>query len=443
MDVVRRSTADASTHDAAGAEGHSASAGHVMLSIVIPAYNEERGLADIIERTLAAKDAICAATATIRDVELIVVDDGSTDRTPEIARAYARVTLVRHGENKGYGSALKTGFEAAHGTYIGFLDADGTYPPEQFPRLCRSLEQERADIVIGSRMSGSASAMPLPRYVGNKLFARLLSWIIGRTITDTASGMRVFKRSILPTLLPLPDGLHLTPAMSTRALHEGLKIVEVPIQYSERVGHSKLNPVADGFRFLSIIVGIARLYNPLKFFGAAGLFMLVLGCWLGLDPITYYLRAGRVEDTEIYRLFTIMVLFVTGINLMSFGAFANYVVEMIHGKELYQHGFLGRYLLNRTYLHRSGWTGGLLMVTAPVLNHRAIVEYVTTGRIDVHWVYILTGATLFLVGLQLVMGSILVGILQEVKASRGIGGTSRIPGRSSLPTTAESGGNPR
>jgi hypothetical protein len=245
-----------------------------------------------------------------------------------------------------------------------------------------------------------------------------MSWIVGRRITDTASGMRVFRRDALPKLLPLPDGLHLTPAMSVRAYHEGLKIVEVPITYEERIGRSKLNPLTDGFRFLSVIIGIARLYNPLKFFGAAGLGMLALAAALGLDPLLYYLNVRRVEDTEIYRLFTIMVLAVTGINIVSFGALANYVVEIVHGKPLKQHGLFARFLLRREMVRRSGWVGGCLMLAAPLLNHRAIYEYLTTGHIYTHWVYIFTGATLFLVGLQVVMGSVLIAILQDVTAFR-------------------------
>ncbi len=388
-----------------------------LLSIVIPAYNEAQGLAAILERTLRVESALRRAVPDIHGIELIVVDDGSTDQTAAIAQRYPKIRLIQHPVNQGYGSALKTGFAAAQGRYVGFLDADGTYPPEHFPQLCQTLEQQGADIVIGSRMSGAASRMPWERSIGNRLFAQLLSWIVGRQVTDTTSGMRVFRRSVLPQLLPLPNGLHLTPAMSARAYHESLKILEVPIPYDERVGRSKLNPLTDGFRFLNIIVGIARLYNPLRLFSAVGLAILALAAWLGIGPVMYYLTVRRVEDTEIYRLFTIMVLAVTGINLITFGAFANYAVEIFHGHRLHQHGWLGRWLLTRGFLRWSGWIGGLLILAAPVLNRQVILEYITTGRIYTHWVYVLTGATLFLIGLQLVMGSILIAILQEVKRS--------------------------
>ena len=192
------------------------------LSIVIPAYNEEDGITLILERVLDVRRALNGAVKSVDDIKVIVVDDASQDRTREIASSYPDVKVVGHERNKGYGGALKTGFDAAKGEWVAFLDADGTYPPEEFPALCRAMVEHDADMVIGSRMSGAKSKMPTRRYIGNKLFAYLLSWIVGASITDTASGMRVFKRAILPRLLPLPDGLHLTPAMSTAALHEAL-----------------------------------------------------------------------------------------------------------------------------------------------------------------------------------------------------------------------------
>ena len=142
--------------------------------------------------------------------------------------------MVRHATNGGYGAALKTGFAAARGEWIGFLDADGTYPPEYFPELCAAAVAQDADIVIGSRMAGAESQMPLVRRLGNFIFANLVSLVSAQRITDSASGMRVFKKAILERIYPLPDGLNLTPVMSTRALHEGLRMIEVPIPYSER-----------------------------------------------------------------------------------------------------------------------------------------------------------------------------------------------------------------
>lgn len=385
------------------------------LSVVIPAYNEENGIGTIIERVLRARPLVGDGVETIDNWEVLVVDDASKDRTAEIAASYPDVKVIRHEANRGYGGALKTGFQEASGEFVGFLDADGTYPPEHFPRLCQAMFEQNADMVIGSRLSGEKSAMPLPRFIGNKFFAYLLSWIVGRKITDTASGMRVFRKSVLSKLLPLPDGLHLTPAMSTHALHGGVRIIEVPIPYEERVGRSKLSVVHDGFRFLNVIVGIASLYNPLKFFGAAGLLLLATAFALGVNPVLYYIYVRRVEDNEMYRLVTIMVLTLVGLQLLFFGALANYVVEIVHGRLLHQPGFVGRYLINRRIIRRSGLAGPVLIVLAIILNYQTITEFVTTGHVYVHWAYVLTGAVLFLSGVQLLMGSVLIGILEELR----------------------------
>ena len=145
------------------------------LSVVIPALNEENGIDAILQRVLAQRDGLAAEG--IDTLEVIVVDDGSKDRTAERIRTYADVRLIQHPVNRGYGAALKTGFNAATGDLLAFLDADGTYPPESFPELCRAIEEHDADLIIGSRMLSGESEMPLVRRVGR--------------LSDSASGMRV------------------------------------------------------------------------------------------------------------------------------------------------------------------------------------------------------------------------------------------------------------
>ena len=165
---------------------------------------------------------------------------------------------------------MKTGFGAAQGEFVGFLDADGTYPPEYFPALCQEA-LNGADLVIGTRMVGNDSQMPITRRAGNLFFATLLSLLSRQKVTDSASGMRVFRKDLLERIYPLPDGLNLTPVMSTRAIHEQVNMVEVPIPYSERVGSSKLSVVRDGSVFLQSMVWTAFTYNPVRILGAVGL----------------------------------------------------------------------------------------------------------------------------------------------------------------------------
>lgn len=137
------------------------------LSVVIPAYNEEAGISEIAHRVLGTKEDL--AKIGVNNLELIVVNDCSRDRTAAIVSEIEGVKLIDHPENKGYGAALKTGFCQAQGELIGFLDADGTYPPEYFPQLCQAA-LKGAELVIGSRMAGASSQMPFVRRLGNLFF---------------------------------------------------------------------------------------------------------------------------------------------------------------------------------------------------------------------------------------------------------------------------------
>lgn len=239
------------------------------LSVVIPAYNESEGIAKVIERVLAIRDDL-QRQATVAELEVLVIDDGSTDDTAavvarvaaEASRAGAAIRLIRHGSNRGYGAALQTGFARARGSFLAFLDADGTYPPEELPELTRALRRSRAALVLGDRMRSHDSQMPASRWIGNALLALLASALAGRRIHDCCSGMRVLPASIWRQLRPLPDGLDFTPAMTMRVLHQQLGLCEVVIPYHERIGRSKLKIARDGLRFLATILRETHAQRP-------------------------------------------------------------------------------------------------------------------------------------------------------------------------------------
>ena len=377
-----------------------------ILSIIIPALNEEEGLPQVLSE-LKTLEYDLRNEGIPTKIEMIVVDDGSTDRTAELAEAHEGVSVIRHGERRGYGAALKTGFLHSKGEYIGFLDEDGTYPARRFKMLFDSIRGQDIDFVIRSRLGLPANGMPLGRKIGNIFFATLLSWLANKKVVDTASGMRILRRSSLNRLLPLPDGLDFTPTMTARALHENMKILEIPIPYHERVGQSKLSLVRDGLRFLRSIVGVSRLYNPSKFFGLVGLTMIFSAVALGLQPLIHYAVMRRVEDWAIYRLFTVMVFLVTGVNLVSFGLFSGHIFSIIRKKETS--------LPSTILLRHPDWIGVVLILFSLLLNHRTISQYVTTRHIYVHWSYILTGATFFLIGVQLVMSGFLIRAVRSLK----------------------------
>ncbi|HQU35270.1 MAG: Undecaprenyl-phosphate 4-deoxy-4-formamido-L-arabinose transferase [Anaerolineales bacterium] len=382
-----------------------------ILSVVIPAYNEEDGITEIATRVLAVAPDL--KKAGVEEMELLVVDDGSRDKTAEVASNIKGVTLVRHPKNKGYGAALKTGFAQAKGELIGFLDADGTYPPEYFPKLCQSALRG-AELVIGSRMAGEKSEMPLVRRIGNFFFATLLTILGRQKVTDSASGMRVFKREILEHIYPLPDGLNLTPVMSTRALHEGIKIEEVPIPYSERVGRSKLSAIRDGRIFLQSMVWTAMSYNPVRILGLIGLGSLGVAGLVSLWLV--YLRARGVttlDSASVAALFLGMISTVAGINVFALGITFNYLVALFYKKPIKQ-GLFGKPIFKTPLDQQFGWMGLLGILAGFALGAISLALGLQGWAIERLWFYLLGSAMIFLVGIQLVVYWMLLRILEEL-----------------------------
>jgi glycosyltransferase involved in cell wall biosynthesis len=388
----------------------------LRLSIIIPAYDEEHAIADIIQRCLKEREHIKKETP-VADVEIIVVNDGSRDNTAIIAGQFKEISLISYEKNRGYGAAIKTGFAQATGDIVGFLDADGTCDPHYFIPLSNALIKQQADVVIGSRMT-PASKMPAVRKAGNFFFALLINLLGSARITDAASGMRVIRRNSLSKLYPLPDGLHFTPAMSCKAvLDNGIKILEVPMNYEERIGESKLGVVQDGVRFLKTIIDIALTYEPFKFFGITGLIFLLVGFLYGIYPLVYYLKFGLVPDYMIYRLITITVLIVSSFTLFTVGIISDDVINLINRRRR-EHGTLKTLLsviLSQKKLIIVGIVSPLVGI---ILNYKTIWQYITTGSIYVPWFYVVMGAFFVLVGLQSLALGVLQRILSLLRASR-------------------------
>ena len=280
----------------------------MKLLIVIPALNEEQSIESIIRRSLEARAQIIEGSP-VTAVEITVVSDGSTDHTVERARRYAdSVKLIVFEKNRGYGAAIKEAWRQSDADLLGFLDADGTCDPNFFADLCRTLVSEQADVVLGSRLN-QASKMPLIRRVGNRGFASLLRALSSSRVRDTASGMRVVRRTSVGRLLPLPDGLSFTPAMTARAvLGATAKIVEVDMPYHEREGKSKLRLGRDTALFLRVIFEAAFLYRPARPLAIIGLVAFaVASAWM-LYPILYYVEHRRVQEWMIYRFLVSQVL---------------------------------------------------------------------------------------------------------------------------------------
>jgi len=384
-----------------------------MLSVVIPAYNEETSIAQVVDRVNAVRPALAEAGLSM---ELIVVDDGSRDDTARIVNENPTAQLVRHPVNRGYGAALKTGFAQASGEWLAFLDADGTYPPEALPDLYMVAVSHGADLVVGSRMgNGAGGGMPATRKLGNALFARLVSLIANTTVSDCASGMRIIRRSVLPQLYPLPDGLNFTPVMSTRALHEGIRILEVPIDYDERTGDSKLSVIHDGTRFLQSIIWTALLYNPVRILGLMGLAGMAIALAV-LAGVTL-LRLQGVTTLGIgwaFALFAAQVLGVAGVATFALGAMFNYLVSLFHHKSIRQ-GVFGRAIFSPGLDHHFGWMGLLSAVAGIGVGIASVLLGMAGGwPISRLWLYLLGSAMLILIGVQLTISWIVMRALEEL-----------------------------
>jgi glycosyltransferase involved in cell wall biosynthesis len=374
----------------------------LKLLIAIPALDEEESIGSIIERTLAARARILAESP-VSDVEITVVSDGSTDRTVEIAQSYrGQIKLIVFEKNRGYGAAIKAAWRQSDAELLAFLDADGTCDPGFFVELCRLIEREKADVVLGCRLTRE-SRMPFVRRVGNVLFALLLSFFSAKRVRDTASGMRVVRRSSLARLLPLPDGMHFTPAMSARAiLSPDLKISEAQMPYEERAGASKLRVLRDGLRFLRVIVEAALLYRPSRPLGFLGTLLVLTAVALILPPTVYYFGHRHVLEWMIYRFVVADLATTSGTLLLCASYLSRRVVQMV--LQLPDTDFLFHRLAGRLLRGAGLWLVVVsFFVAAAILVAPSFLELVRTGATYEHWSRFIAASVLVSVSLTLLV----------------------------------------
>lgn len=263
-------------------------------------------------------------------------------------------------------------------------------------------------------MAGSESRMPATRWIGNKLFAGLLSLVGNARVTDSASGMRILRKDILRHLYPLPDGLHFTPAMSTRALHEQIKMIEVPIPYEERVGRSKLSVLRDGGRFFHIIMWTALSYNPVRILGMLGLGNLALAGLIGIALVIARIQGiTSLNPWGVLGVFATLVLAVSGVSVFALGATFNYLVSLFHRRPV-RHGLLGRPLFKAALDYHFGWMGVLTAAIGGAMGLIIFTLGLNGWPVDRLWLYMLGSAMMILVGLQLAISWLVMRILEDL-----------------------------
>lgn len=285
---------------------------------ILPAFNEEVSIGSVVLHARQHADHV------------VVVDDGSTDRTGEVAQL-AGAEVIRLPNNKGKGVALKVGFE-----YVGrnganvivTMDSDGQHDPEDIPKLIAPILKGEADIVNGSRyINGNGKNTPFYRRIGQNVLDGVTNLNCGLHITDTQSGFRAFARHTLPVFRFKSNGLAIESEMLMDAATAGLRIKEVEIGVRYDVDGSSENPVSHGLKVLGNVLHDMELNRPLYYFTAPGIVFMIAGIFMGLNLLRdFYLGENlRFGPTLLMILLTLVGCFMafTGIILHTMARLIN------------------------------------------------------------------------------------------------------------------------
>ncbi len=235
-----------------------------LISIIIPVYNEEKAIAETISRI---------SNVALPPHEVLVIDDGSTDKTAEAARR-AGATVISHPYNIGNGAAVKTGIRSSRGKVLVFMDGDGQHDPGDIPRLLAHIP--RYQMVVGARQSSSQTH--IHRSLANSVYNAFASFVAEFKIEDLTSGFRAMRRPDALRFCDMFPNRFSYPSTSTLAfLRSGRAITYIPIETKYRVGKSKIRLIHDGFEFLLIIIKIAMTFSPLRVFIPVSSFLFFLG----------------------------------------------------------------------------------------------------------------------------------------------------------------------
>ncbi|HEY0876042.1 MAG TPA: glycosyltransferase family 2 protein [Vicinamibacterales bacterium] len=266
------------------------------VSVIVPAYNEEHAIADLVADLRAADPWH----------EIIVVDDGSKDATAERA-AQAGATVIRHPYNKGNGAAVKTGIRNATGEYVLIVDGDGQHKPEDARRLVAKLGEY--DLVIGARTSATQATHA--RRFGNSALNWLAGYLTDREIPDLTSGFRGARREHLREFLHLlPNGFS-TPTTTTLAfIKAGYNVTFEPIEARQRTGQSKIRLARDGTKFLMIILRIVTIFSPLRIFLPISAASFLIGVGYALWTIA---TQSHIANSSVLLIIFAVIVFLVGL----------------------------------------------------------------------------------------------------------------------------------
>ena len=267
------------------------------ISIIIPVFNEAETLASLIKKIHELR---------LARAEIIIVDDGSTDGSAEIA-LNAGASVIRHPYNIGNGAAVKSGIRGARGKFILLMDGDGQHKPEDIPKLLA--EASSYHMVVGSR--GKGSKLRFHRYAANLVYNLLATYVTRFKVQDLTSGFRVLSRRDAHRFIDLLPNTFSYPTTLTLAfLRSGYTVKYIPIQSLYRAGQSKISLVTDGIRFLLIITKIATLFSPFRVFLPVSIFFFCAGL---ANYIHTYVTQGRFTNMSVFMFTTSVIIFMLGL----------------------------------------------------------------------------------------------------------------------------------
>jgi hypothetical protein len=367
------------------------------ITVVIPCLNEEEAVGKVVDQALEG------IRRSGRAGEVLVVDNGSTDRSAEIAEAHgARVVTERR---RGYGSAYLTGLETARGEYIVMGDADETYPLQDLGPFVERLAAGD-DLVMGSRFKGTihGDAMPfLNRFVGNPILTGMLNLLFGVKVSDAHCGMRAIRKDAAAALELHSSGMEFASEMVFKAYRRGLTVSEIPIDYYPRVGESKLNRVGDAWRHVRFML----LYSPSWLYIVPGSALLLLGVAgmvaLATGPVDVFGRSW-----QIHTMLGFVALTLIGAQVIQLGVFARTYALVRIGEHDPLLDRLGRHLR----LEHGLLVGGSFVLLAVVGLIAVGVEWATEGFETLGRAYeTALLATMLGLGIQIVFGAFFLALL--------------------------------